>query len=335
MLKRSKVASIAIAATMSVTLLVSTQVSAYCLIGDVNNDGAIDACDASWVLAYYADESTGKHHNNVSIQLKDVADVNHDGSIDACDASEILAFYAATSTGNSPMWSTDIIGIDALKLKNGYKWVVMEEPSYTSIITGMLDENSHITIIKAMEKNWYYIEWNSRNIGFINVTEYERGEFFEGKTPVSTSVCSTTAMSTTTTAEQSTTELKSTTKTTTIATTMSRASTADKSTTKSKNTTMTTTVATTRSSTTTTNPVTSTIPEGCIAVMQLKDNFSWTLYKTSSWEVNEVLCEVYDDDVIFVMDVDEDKMWYHVIVNDIEGYLLVFREDLKNCFKCD
>lgn len=64
-------------------------------VGDMNNDGAIDASDASAILSTYSDLSIGKE-TNVS---KDVADVNHDGAIDASDASKVLGIYSELSVG--------------------------------------------------------------------------------------------------------------------------------------------------------------------------------------------------------------------------------------------
>lgn len=69
-------------------------------LGDVNNDGYIDAVDASTVLSYYAKVSTNADGGFTDSQ-KEVADVNHDGFINAVDASNILAYYAYLSTGGT------------------------------------------------------------------------------------------------------------------------------------------------------------------------------------------------------------------------------------------
>ena len=66
-------------------------------LGDVNNDGLINAIDASSVLAYYALTSTNKNPGYTNEQ-KLAADVNYDGAINAIDASNILAYYAYAST---------------------------------------------------------------------------------------------------------------------------------------------------------------------------------------------------------------------------------------------
>jgi hypothetical protein len=72
--------------------------------GDVNEDGNIDAIDASIVLAEYANIATSKPETFTSSQKK-AADVNEDGNIDALDASAILSYYAAAATGKTPSWS--------------------------------------------------------------------------------------------------------------------------------------------------------------------------------------------------------------------------------------
>ena len=66
-------------------------------LGDVNNDGQINAVDASSVLSYYAMVSTNKDGGFDDLQ-KVAADVDHDGQINAVDASCILSYYAYVST---------------------------------------------------------------------------------------------------------------------------------------------------------------------------------------------------------------------------------------------
>jgi hypothetical protein len=68
-----------------------------CKLGDVNNDGIINAVDASSVLAYYAMISTNQD-GGYDDEQKLAADVNHDGNINAVDASNILSYYAYVST---------------------------------------------------------------------------------------------------------------------------------------------------------------------------------------------------------------------------------------------
>ena len=72
-------------------------------LGDVNNDGKVDAKDASAVLVYYSRMSTGGESTLTEAQMK-AANVNGDSLIDAKDASRILVYYAAASTGADPKW---------------------------------------------------------------------------------------------------------------------------------------------------------------------------------------------------------------------------------------
>ena len=69
-------------------------------LGDVNNDGHINAVDASSVLSYYAMISTNQD-GGLDDKQKEAADVNHDGFINAVDASNILAYYAYVSTSGA------------------------------------------------------------------------------------------------------------------------------------------------------------------------------------------------------------------------------------------
>ena len=68
--------------------------------GDVNNDGLVNAVDASDVLTYYANISTNTDGGFTEAQ-KEAADHNGDGQIDASDASSILAYYAESSTADA------------------------------------------------------------------------------------------------------------------------------------------------------------------------------------------------------------------------------------------
>ncbi|WP_294411630.1 leucine-rich repeat protein [uncultured Ruminococcus sp.] len=64
--------------------------------GDVNNDGKVNAVDASTVLTYYANISTNKDGGFTESQKK-AADLDNNGDINAVDASYILSYYAYTS----------------------------------------------------------------------------------------------------------------------------------------------------------------------------------------------------------------------------------------------
>lgn len=82
---------------------VAYHLKAYTL-GDVNEDGKIDAKDASAVLMYYSAASTGAETTLSDSQMK-AANVNGDSHIDAKDASRILMYYSVASTGGEPSWS--------------------------------------------------------------------------------------------------------------------------------------------------------------------------------------------------------------------------------------
>ncbi len=84
-----------ITTTTTITTTISQPVEYK--LGDVNNNGTIDAVDASTVLAYYAMISTNKDGGFDNNQ-KVAADVDHDGKINAVDASNILSYYAYVST---------------------------------------------------------------------------------------------------------------------------------------------------------------------------------------------------------------------------------------------
>lgn len=74
------------------------------ILGDVNNDGQINASDASSVLSYYAMISTNKDGGYTEEQ-KLAADVNNDSQINAVDASCILSYYAYVSTTKEDIMS--------------------------------------------------------------------------------------------------------------------------------------------------------------------------------------------------------------------------------------
>ena len=68
--------------------------------GDVTNDNVIDGRDATAVLTYYAQTSTGQSGSFNEYQ-KQAAEVNDDNVIDGRDATLLLTYYAYTSTGHS------------------------------------------------------------------------------------------------------------------------------------------------------------------------------------------------------------------------------------------
>ncbi|MCQ2459477.1 MAG: dockerin type I domain-containing protein [Ruminococcus sp.] len=70
------------------------------MLGDVNDDGIIDATDASAVLSEYALSSVNGDGEFTKAQLIS-ADVNGDKVVDATDASSLLSYYAYTSVSDS------------------------------------------------------------------------------------------------------------------------------------------------------------------------------------------------------------------------------------------
>lgn len=70
--------------------------------GDTDGDGMVDASDASLILSFYADMSSGvavdKNDNYKYILLG--GDYNASSLIDSTDASSILAYYAEASSGS-------------------------------------------------------------------------------------------------------------------------------------------------------------------------------------------------------------------------------------------
>ena len=67
--------------------------------GDVDNNGTVDAFDASLVLEFYATIATGGDISDYGEDFMRSADVDSNSSINAWDASLILSYYAYISTG--------------------------------------------------------------------------------------------------------------------------------------------------------------------------------------------------------------------------------------------
>jgi len=65
--------------------------SAFGRFGDVNDDGRVDAIDASWTQAYYVGNAPAGFRD-------DMADVNSDGVIDLRDSTLMMDYYALIST---------------------------------------------------------------------------------------------------------------------------------------------------------------------------------------------------------------------------------------------
>ncbi len=66
------------------------------ILGDFNNDGSVNAVDATEILQYYADKSTGAGIE-WSEEKKKSADIDGDGEILAIDATWVMMYYAYLS----------------------------------------------------------------------------------------------------------------------------------------------------------------------------------------------------------------------------------------------
>lgn len=96
-----KTAALLTAATMLVSAfgaLPANAAETYSL-GDCNMDGYVDASDATSVLRYYSELSTGG--SKWSDSMTALADMDGSGRVDSSDASYILGYYSAVSTGGS------------------------------------------------------------------------------------------------------------------------------------------------------------------------------------------------------------------------------------------
>ena len=69
--------------------------------GDMNNDGKVDANDASLILADYANSSVKDNVSAFSHSEALKADLNDDFVVDAIDASLVLSYYAFISSGKN------------------------------------------------------------------------------------------------------------------------------------------------------------------------------------------------------------------------------------------
>ena len=70
-------------------------------LGDINNDGFVDAVDSAMILKEYASMSGVEAKSTLDGDQAAAADVNGNRIIDAVDASAVLGFYAYVSSGNS------------------------------------------------------------------------------------------------------------------------------------------------------------------------------------------------------------------------------------------
>lgn len=103
------------------------------ICGDINDNGIVDAVDASMTLGCYTMLST-TGDGGFNAGQKYAADVNRDGIIDAVDASKILSYYAYSSTvkGGAVPLREYLTGVKVLK---GFE----AEGNITSISPGAND----------------------------------------------------------------------------------------------------------------------------------------------------------------------------------------------------
>lgn len=73
-------------------------------LGDVDENGVIDASDATLTLQTYGELSTNRPAS-ISARQQKAADTNKDGKIDSSDATDILMYYSYLSTGGKDSFS--------------------------------------------------------------------------------------------------------------------------------------------------------------------------------------------------------------------------------------
>lgn len=197
---RSKITAMActtVLAFLTVAHTTPTSVlAAKDLMGDVNHDGLVDACDASYVLEYYSTVSTGGEWDRR--MPYDLADVNRDGLVDACDASAILAYYSELSVGTAtPLWPFEESITEAFPKYTGIDWnlflnehcyfELLSEPRYNADVVVEL-KGPTMMLILGKKGNWYYVQtddWkyvdnNGRAIrAYIYISDSDKEKYFE------------------------------------------------------------------------------------------------------------------------------------------------------------
>lgn len=88
--------------------IISYNITYFENLGDVNNDGMIEATDASSILLYYSTISVGKD-DIFSEYQKLCGDIDRNGIVDANDASQILAYYSLLSTTTGKLTWDDFL----------------------------------------------------------------------------------------------------------------------------------------------------------------------------------------------------------------------------------
>lgn len=73
-------------------------------LGDINNDGKIDASDSAEALVSYAKVSTGNDDGLTDLQFE-AGDIDFNGKVDASDSASILVYYSYVSTNTENILS--------------------------------------------------------------------------------------------------------------------------------------------------------------------------------------------------------------------------------------
>ena len=156
-------------------------------IGDVNQDGKIDARDASDILKYYAENSVNTQIDQIKAQsMSYYGDLNDDGKTDAKDASDVLAIYASNSTQPSDeskvVWTETEPGeqveySSVYKIFDRDKYIGQTKLAFNGTVTDIKEyavsgqyENgekwgpSNRTIIEVAVNDVYYGETNKKTI---------------------------------------------------------------------------------------------------------------------------------------------------------------------------
>ena len=120
--------------TKSKPVTTTTQPVKTISLGDVDNNKAINAVDASYVLEDYARTSTNQS-SKFSEDQKNAADVDKNGKINAVDASYILSYYAYISTTKEAVMSIE-------EYTNSSKW----EKAYQDKLTEFMNSDAFGTI---------------------------------------------------------------------------------------------------------------------------------------------------------------------------------------------
>ena len=309
-------------------------------VGDMNNDGVIDASDASAILSAYSDFSIGKNPN-VS---KEIADVTHDGAIDASDASMVLGIYSELSVGQKTALEVVSKGkkqdendfaINDLIQFTGISWYIHNNKNTTTndnlyLAKSTLNSNDVFSIAEKCADDWYgvYVDGSKtkvyvliqganknyfKKIGYIVWTENNT----ENAEPVTTTpIATTSTTSTIVTTADATSE---------VVTTSTVTSTAIPTTSTTATTSMPTSTSTTATiNNTSTNETTTTVPlttedpraedtRHCLQAVQFIGQ-SWNV--RSSPEFGDNVVDYLDYGDVFFINRKYNDGWYSIILKN-------------------